>query len=100
MDELHEIQFDPTNATQTTFINVGLTENIKELITFLKENIGSFAWSHANKMGINLEMMLHQLNVDSNLKPAKQKRRKFRIERNKAINEEVARLLENGLIRE
>ena len=50
--------------------------------------------------GIDPSMMTHQLRVDPDYTPVRQKRRKFAPERNQVINEEVQKLLENGSIRE
>ena len=50
--------------------------------------------------GISTDIITHRLNVDQSFRPVKQKRRKFAPKRNKVINEEVERLLKNGMIRE
>ena len=50
--------------------------------------------------GIDPAIITHRLNVGSSFKPVKQKRRSFAPERQKAINEEVAKLLQEGAIRE
>ena len=49
---------------------------------------------------ISLEMIVHILNVDLDMKPVKQKRRKFAPERVKAVAEEVEKLLRVQFIRE
>ena len=50
--------------------------------------------------GIDLTVITHRLNVSLSFKPIKQKRRSFALERQKAINEEVDKLLQEGVIRE
>ena len=50
--------------------------------------------------GIDLAVITHKLNVNPSFKPVKQKRRSFTLERQKAINEEVAKLLKADAIRE
>ena len=50
--------------------------------------------------GIDPTMITHRLNVSPFFKPVKQKRRSFASERQKAINEEVGKLLQAGAIRE
>ena len=50
--------------------------------------------------GIDLAIITHRLNVSPSFKPIKQKRRSFAQERQKAINEEVSKLLQAGEIRE
>ena len=50
--------------------------------------------------GIDPTVITHRLNVSLSFKPVKQKRRSFAPERQKAINEEVGKLLQAGAIRE
>ena len=50
--------------------------------------------------GIDPAIITHRLNVSPSFKPIKQKRRSFALERQKAINEEVGKLLQVGAIRE
>ena len=45
-------------------------------------------------------MITHRLNVSPSFNPVKQKRRSFALERQKAINEEVGKLLQAKAIRE
>ena len=50
--------------------------------------------------GIDLAIITHRLSVSPSFKLVKQKRRSFALERQKAINEEVGKLLQAGAIRE
>ena len=50
--------------------------------------------------GIDPAIITHILNVSPSFKPVKQKRRSLAPERQKAINEEVGKLLQVGAIRE
>ena len=50
--------------------------------------------------GIDLAIITHKLNVAPSFKPVKQKRRSFAPERQKAINEEVDKLLRARAIQE
>ena len=50
--------------------------------------------------GIDPTVITHKLNVSSSFKSIKQKRRSFAPERQKAINEEVGKLLQADAIRE
>ena len=50
--------------------------------------------------GIDSALITHRLNVNPFFKPVKQKRRSFAPERQKAINEEVGKLLQANAIRE
>ena len=50
--------------------------------------------------GINSTIITHKLNVSPFFKPVKQKRKRFARERQKVINEEVDKLLQEDVIRE
>ena len=50
--------------------------------------------------GIDPTVITHKLNTNPSFKPIKQKRKSFAPERQKAINEEVDKLLQAGVIRE
>ena len=50
--------------------------------------------------GVDQAVTTHKLNVNPSFKPVKQKRRSFALERQKAINEEVGKLLQAKVIRE
>ena len=83
------------------YIGSKLAEDLKSLLThFLKQNKDVFAWKQADMGGIDLAIITHRLNVSPSFKPVKQKRKSFAPERQKAINEEVAKLLQAGAIRE
>ncbi|KAL0373855.1 UNVERIFIED_CONTAM: Retrovirus-related Pol polyprotein from transposon gypsy [Sesamum radiatum] len=71
------------------------------MVEFLKENVDMFAWSPSDFQGINPEeVIVHRLNVDPTMRPVKQKKRSFGVERNKVIEEEVKKLLEAGYVSE
>ena len=59
-----------------------------------------FAWKQEDMGGIDPAVITHRLNVSPSFKPVKQKRRSFSLERQKAINEEVGKLLQANAIRE
>ncbi|KAL0339302.1 UNVERIFIED_CONTAM: hypothetical protein Sangu_1452300 [Sesamum angustifolium] len=69
-------------------------------IEFLRKNSDMFAWSPSNFKGVNPEVIVHRLNVDLQAKPVKQKKRSFRMEHNKIIEEEVEKLLRAGYVAE
>ena len=50
--------------------------------------------------GVDSAVITHKLKVNPSCKPVKQKRRSFALERQKAINEEVGKLLQAQAIRE
>ena len=59
-----------------------------------------FAWKQEDMGGIDPAVITHRLNVSPSFKPIKKKRRNFSPERQKAINEEVDKLLQENTIRE
>ena len=70
------------------------------LIHFLKHKMEVFAWKQEDMGGIEPAIITHRLNVSPSFKTDKQKRRSFSPERQKAINEEVGKLLQADAIRE
>ena len=83
------------------YVGSKLAEDLKRLlIHFLKQNKHVFTWKQEDMGGIDLAIITHRLNVSPSFKPVKQKRRSFAPERQKAINEEVGKLLQVGAIRE
>ena len=72
----------------------------QELKAFLKDNQDVFAWGHEDMPGIDSSIMVHKLNVSPSFSPIRQKKRVFAQEQDKAIAEEVRKLLEANFIRE
>lgn len=68
------------------------------MLDFFKENADGFTWKPLDLQGIDLEVIIHKLNIDPNVKPVKQKKRNFGVERNKVIEANVNKLLEAGYI--
>ena len=62
-------------------------------IDFLRKNSDMFAWSPSDFKGIYPEVIVHRLNIDPQIKPIKQKKRVFGVERNRIIEEDVNKLL-------
>ena len=72
----------------------------KEIVSFLKDNLDVFAWSHEDMPGIPANIIQHRLNVDPEKKPVQQRRRVFSLERSKAVMDEVNKLLATNFIKE
>ena len=72
----------------------------QDLGNFLRRNEDIFAWSHEDMPGIDPSVIVHRLNVDPDSPPVRQKKRVFAQERDKAVAEEVRKLLKAGFIRE
>ena len=99
-EELEPVQLDD-QPEHLIYIGFKLADDIRNLlIHFLRQNMEVFAWKHEDMGGIDPAVITHRLNVSSSFKPVKQKRRSFTPERQKAINEEVGKLLQANAIRE
>ena len=99
-EELEPVSLDD-NPEHLTYIGSKLAEDLKSLFTqFLRQNQDVFAWKQADMGGIDPIVIIHRLNVSPSFKPIKQKKMSFVPERQKAINEEVGKLLQAREIRE
>ena len=66
----------------------------------LVQNVDVFAWSPYEVPGVDLEFIVHRLNVDPLFPPKKQKPRRSAKEDVEAVKQEVKRLKEEGAINE
>ena len=99
-EELEPVSLDD-DPEHLAYIGSRLSKDLKGLLTqFLRQNRDVFAWKQADMGGIDPTVITHRLNTSPSFKPVKQKRRSFAPERQKAINEEVGKLLQAGAIRE
>ena len=81
---------DNEKPEKTTNIGTMMDRRMrKTIIKFLKNNIDVFAWTHEDMPGIDPSIISHKLNVDTSMRPIKQKRRVFAPDRNQAISNEV-----------
>ena len=89
------IEENPKNLN----VRESLTEELKEqMITLLGEYLDVFAWSYENMPGLDPSIVVHQLPTREDVKPKKQKLRRFRPDLLLKIKEEVRKLLEVGFI--
>ncbi|KAI3461712.1 hypothetical protein Pfo_018375 [Paulownia fortunei] len=94
VEELKIVELLHGNPSKTTKIGTELDPEVEEhLLTFLKHNIDVFSWSMEKLVGIPPELAHHQLNVNPNMKPIKQKKKTFGLERSQHIKEDVNKLL-------
>ena len=92
-EELEPVLLDD-DTEHLAYIGSKLAEDLKGLLTqFLRHNKDVFSWKQADIGGIDPAIITHRLNTSPSFKPVKQKRRSFAPERQKAINEEVSKLL-------
>ena len=99
-EELEPVSLDD-DPEHLAYIGSKLAEDLKGLLTqFLRHKKDVFAWKQVDMGGIDPTVITQRLNASPSFKPIKQKRRSFAPERQKAINEEVGKLLQAGAIRE
>ena len=93
LEELEPVSLDD-DPEHLAYIGSKLAADLKSLLTqFLRQNKDVFAWKQADMRGIDPTVITHRLNTSPSFKSVKQKRRSFAPERQKAINEEVDKLL-------
>ena len=95
MEMVELVEGDPAKTTQ-----VGTSLNLQTIISFLKDNLDMFTWSHKDMPGIPANIIQHHLNMDSEKQPIQQRRRVFTPERNKAFMDEMDKLLTAKFIKE
>ena len=99
-EKLEPVSLDD-DPEHLAYIGFKLAEDLKSPLTrFLRKNKYVFVWKQVDMGGIDLTVITHRLNVNPSFKPVKQRRRSFAPERQKAITEEVGKLLQVGEIRE
>ncbi|GKC93310.1 reverse transcriptase domain-containing protein, partial [Tanacetum coccineum] len=70
------------------------------LCTLLKENLDIFAWQPLDMTGVPRSVAEHRLNIREGYSPVRQKKRGQALDRAKAIQAEVQKLVGAGIIRE
>ena len=101
VEELEEISLNESRPERTTRMGTLASPLIRQaLVAFLRMNQDVFAWSHKDMPRIDPSVIVHRLNVNPTSSPIRPKKRVLAQERDKAIAEEVRKLLEAGFIRE
>ncbi|GJX97384.1 hypothetical protein Tco_0353182 [Tanacetum coccineum] len=77
-----------------------IEEGRKALCELLKPNLDIFAWKPEDMMGVLRHLAKHRLNVQEGCLPVRQKKRSQAAERNNAIQYEVGKLVEAGIMKE
>lgn len=96
-----KVAIHPEFPDQTITIGGSLTsQGKKDLCELLRSNLDIFAWKPSDMTGVPRNIAEHKLNIREGYTPVRQKKRGQAPERNKAINDDVAKLVEAGIMRE
>jgi ubiquitin len=99
--EFKKIPLDPSVPDRTVCIGTKVSQQEQaELLAFLDKNNDVFAWSTSDLVGVSIDVIKHQPQVNPSAKPKKQKLSKMFEEKVEAAKAEVQRLLDAGFIRE
>ncbi|GKC69910.1 hypothetical protein Tco_1115793 [Tanacetum coccineum] len=77
-----------------------MEEGRKALCDLLRRNLDIFAWKPADMTGVPRHIAKHKLNVREGCSPTRQKKRGQAPERNKAMQVEVEKLIDAGIMKE
>ncbi|GJU49591.1 reverse transcriptase domain-containing protein [Tanacetum coccineum] len=101
LEEKIRVAIHPKYPEQTIAIGSTLTKKgRKELCTLLGQNLDVFVWKPADMSGVPRHTVEHRLNISEGCSPVRQKKRGQASERNKAIQEEVEKLVDAGIMKE
>ena len=98
-DETKKIELIPGQEDRKIGIGAGLDSVFKEGLTkLLREYADIFAWSPKEMPGLDESLAMHKLSVYKDAKPKMQRRRNFAPDRQKAIDDEIDKMLDADLI--
>ena len=101
IENLETIELVEGSPEKMTQIGTNLSLETREgIVNFLKDNFDVFAWSHEDMPRIPVSIIQHRLNVDLEKKSVQQRRRVFAPEQNRAVMDEVNKLLAANFIQE
>ena len=106
-------QHEPPTEDKVTKINMGdeanptpifITESLsppekEDLICLVREYIDVFTWNYKDMPGLDPQVVLHRLNINSDAKPVNQQQQRFRPEIIKMIQSKVKKLINSSFIR-
>jgi len=75
-------------------------ETQDQIAKVINRHLDAFAWSASDMPGIDPDFLCHRLAMDPQVKPIRQRRRKFNEEKRQAIRDETQKLLAASHIRE
>jgi len=76
------------------------SETQDQIAKVISRHLDAFAWSASDMPGIDPDFLCHRLVMDPQVRPIRQRRRKFNEEKRQAIKDETQKLLAAGHIRE
>ncbi|GKB09004.1 hypothetical protein Tco_0837316 [Tanacetum coccineum] len=101
VEERVKVAINPEYPEQTVMIGSTLTdEGRNKLCNLLQRNLDIFAWKPTDMTGVPRHITEHRLNVREGCSPVRQKKRGQAADRNQAIQEEVKKLVEAGIMKE
>nr|GEV94894.1 reverse transcriptase domain-containing protein [Tanacetum cinerariifolium] len=101
IEERIEVAINPDYPEQTIMIGSTLTEEGQnKLCDLLQHNLDMFAWKPADMTGVPRHIAEHHLNIREGYLPVRQNRRGQAADRNQAIQEEVKKLIDAGIMKE
>jgi len=74
-------------------------ESQDQVVEVIARHLDAFAWSASYMPGIDPDFLCHRLTLDPQVRPVRQRRRKFNEERHLFVREETKKLLKAGHIR-
>ncbi|GJY81917.1 reverse transcriptase domain-containing protein [Tanacetum coccineum] len=100
-EERVKVAINPEYPKQIVMIGFTLTEEGRnKLCGLLQRNLDIFAWKLADMTGVPRHIAEHRLNTREGCSPVRQKKRRQAADRNQAIQEEVGKLVEAGIMKE
>ncbi|GJV57144.1 reverse transcriptase domain-containing protein [Tanacetum coccineum] len=101
VEERIKVAINPEYPEQTIMIESTLTEEGRnKLCSLLQKNLEVFAWKPADMTGVPRHIVEHRLNTRKGCSLVRPKKRGQAADRNQAIQEEVGKLVEAGIMRE
>jgi len=76
------------------------SETQDQIAMVISRHLNAFAWSASDMPGIDPDFLCHRLAMDPQVRPIRQRRRKFNEEKRQAIKDKTQKLLAAGHIRE
>ena len=76
IEDLVDLPVDDMEPSKVLKLGKNLPDELREANSaFLEQNLDVLTWKHSDMAGIDKEVMCHHLNLDSDKKPVRQKRR-------------------------